>query len=284
MKATDLYQTLAKDFEKPGIVETWYNEDWENKELICGNFKERSMGLLCDFAENIQRVYTAVFPSDKVLAKVVEDGATDAMLFLHHPLAWDSSREPGVLNVQINSGLLEKLKANRVSLFNYHLPLDHIGEYSVNRMLANELGITIEKPFGEFGGAVCGILGTIDCDNVHELQRRFSKVIGHEAKLYLYGDEKIKDNRVGMCGGCGNDRGIVNQFLETGINTYITGVSINGLYWGDVHELQKAKGVNVLGGTHYSTEKFACMAMCEYFQKLGLPSDYVADVPCLGDL
>jgi len=32
MKAIDLYNRLEKDFVKPEIVETWYNEDWKNQE------------------------------------------------------------------------------------------------------------------------------------------------------------------------------------------------------------------------------------------------------------
>jgi hypothetical protein len=39
-----------------------------------------------------------------------------------------------------------------------------------------------------------------------------------------------------------------------------------------------------LGGTHYSTEKFACMAMTKYFEKLGLPSEFIEDAPGLADL
>ena len=92
MKATDLYNQLEQDFVKPKIIETWYNEDWKNKEYICDNFKQRSLGLLCDFAGEVNRVYTAVFASDKVLKKILDDGATDAMLFLHHPLVWEIGR------------------------------------------------------------------------------------------------------------------------------------------------------------------------------------------------
>jgi len=30
-----------------------------------------------------------------------------------------------------------------------------------------------------------------------------------------------------------------------------------------------------LAATHYSTEKFACIAMTEYFTELGLPSEFI---------
>ena len=42
--------------------------------------------------------------------------------------------------------------------------------------------------------------------------------------------------------------------------------------------------LNLIGGTHYSSEKFACMAVCEYFSKLGLQAEFVEDIPCFEDL
>ena len=43
----------------------------------------------------------------------------------------------------------------------------------------------------------------------------------------------------------------------------------------EVHEFEKEKGINLLGGTHYSTEKFACMALVEYFEQLGLLCEFI---------
>ena len=104
MKAVDLYDRLEKDFVMPEIVEDWYNCGMpENDMLICENYKKRSLGLLCDFAEEVNKVYTAVFPSDKVLTKILNDCAENAMLFLHHPLTWDLSKDPGIAFWPINT-------------------------------------------------------------------------------------------------------------------------------------------------------------------------------------
>jgi putative NIF3 family GTP cyclohydrolase 1 type 2 len=282
MKAADIYNKLEQDFVTSGIVETWYNEDWDNKEYICDNFKQRSLGLLCDFTEEINKVYTAVFPSDKALAKIIDDGSTDAMLFLHHPLAWDLNQDGAFW--QINTELLTKLKERRVSLYNFHLPLDNYSQYSTSKTLAEALGIKIEKPFGEYNGAVCGIIGTTDCKTVHELNAKYSQVAGHETKLYQYGDELIKDGRVGICAGGGNDFSILSQFAEAGLNVHVAGISINNIYSVESHELEKKHGINLLGGTHYSSEKYACIAMCRYFERLGLEAEFIIDEPCLNDL
>ncbi|MCL2593863.1 MAG: Nif3-like dinuclear metal center hexameric protein, partial [Defluviitaleaceae bacterium] len=156
MKAIDLYNQLEKDFVKPDFSEDWFNFITENHEYICDNFKQRSMGLLCDFAEEVNKVYTAVFPSDKVLMKILDDGVKDAMLFLHHPLVWDLSKNPEKAFWEINTELLGKLKENRISLFNFHYPLDNFSKYSTSKTLAEAIGLEDLKPFAELGGAMCG--------------------------------------------------------------------------------------------------------------------------------
>ena len=55
-------------------------------------------------------------------------------------------------------------------------------------------------------------------------------------------------------------------------------------YSRETHEFEKENGINLLGGTHYSSEKFAPMKMCQYFNKLGLPSEFIDDKPDLYDL
>ena len=285
MKAVDLYSQLEIDFVKPEMTENWYEYGMtEIAEYVCDNFKQRSMGLLCDFAEEINMVYTAVFPSDKVLKKILSDNITDAMLFLHHPLVWDLSKDPNNAFYQINAELLQRLDENRISLFNFHYPLDNYGQHSTSKTLADAIGISIEKPFAEFCGAMCGVIGTTSCKDIHELNARYSQAVGHDTKLYQYGNDTIFNNRVGVCAGGGNDAAIVEELIKEGINVLISGLSVNNKYSSEAHRLEKEHGINLLGGTHYSSEKFACIEMCKYFAKLGLTSEFISDAPCFEDL
>ncbi len=52
----------------------------------------------------------------------------------------------------------------------------------------------------------------------------------------------------------------------------------------EVHNFEKENKINVLGGTHYSTEKFACQEMCNYFKKQGLPAEFIPEKPVLEDM
>ena len=74
------------------------NDDWAQHmssvvDFLSENFKKRSMGLVCDFATEIKKVYTAVFPSSDVMQIILNDGSQDAMFFVHHPkgLIWRNS-------------------------------------------------------------------------------------------------------------------------------------------------------------------------------------------------
>ena len=48
--------------------------------------------------------------------------------------------------------------------------------------------------------------------------------------------------------------------------------------------LQKKNKINILGGTHYSTKTFACIAIVEYFEKMGLVSEVIKNIPGVEDL
>lgn len=284
MKAIDLYNQLEKDFVKPDFSEDWFNFITENHEYICDNFKQRSMGLLCDFAEEVNKVYTAVFPSDKVLMKILDDGVKDAMLFLHHPLVWDLSKNPEKAFWEINTELLGKLKENRISLFNFHYPLDNFSKYSTSKTLAEAIGLEDLKPFAELGGAMCGVIGTTDCKDIHELSEKYAKAIGHKTSIYQYGDEKIINSCVAVCAGGGNDAIVLKEVIENGVNVLISGLSVKNSYSEEAHRLEEEHKINLIGGTHYSSEKFACIAMVEYFKKLGLESEFIPCEPCFEDL
>lgn len=84
-------------------------------ELLTENFKARSMGLVCDFAEKITKVYSAVFPTDKILQQIIDSGTTDSMLFVHHPSIWDIRTTPAFK--QMNPALVKKLQKRRISIY-----------------------------------------------------------------------------------------------------------------------------------------------------------------------
>lgn len=283
MKASQLYKQLEKDFITPEMSDDWAAYMNSIADFLSENFKKRSMGLVCDFATEINKVYSAVFPSGEVMRRILDDGAQDAMLFVHHPSIWDIRRAPAVFQ-QMDRGLLQQLKERKISVYNLHVPLDNFGEYSTSVTLARALGIKPEKPFALYFGAMCGIFGKTDSAMVNDLRRRFQNVVGHEVSLYNYGDNEIKNRTVAVIAGGGNELDMLKEIAKEGVNTFVTGITAKNNNSKKAHDFAEMHKINLLGGTHYSTEKFACIAMVSYFKKLGLPSEFIEDKPIMEDI
>lgn len=281
MKAENLYQKLEKDFELDLCKDDWLRMDFN--EFISDNFKKRYMGIVLDNSENISQVFTAVFPSDHVLNKILELKNQDVLILTHHPMVWDIRKSPNVFS-DININLLPKLKERRISLYTLHVPLDKNGEYSTTTNLSKALGVVPEGEFFEYFGVKVGIYGRTEYNTPEQLSEKFSSVVGHKTKLWKYGLDQIKDHKVALIAGGGNETEIVQEIVDLGINTYVTGVTLLNDYSQPTHNFEKENGINVIGGTHYSTEKFACIAICKYFEKLGLPCEFVEDKPVLEDM
>ena len=56
MKAEKLYQKLEKDFIKPRLTDDWAAYMDKVKGFLSDNFKKRSMGVVCDFTDEINRM------------------------------------------------------------------------------------------------------------------------------------------------------------------------------------------------------------------------------------
>jgi putative NIF3 family GTP cyclohydrolase 1 type 2 len=283
MKATKIYQTLEKDFITPEMSDEWAQHMSTVSDFLSDNFKKRSMGVVCDFAKEIEKVYSAVFPSNDVMQKILDDNAQDAMLFVHHPSIWDIRKAPEVFQ-QMNRDLLKKFKNRRISIYNLHVPLDNFGKYSTSVNLARALGINPEKSFAPYFGALCGVFGRVSLERVQNLRKRFHKAVGHEVSLYNYGDNKIKGKIVAIVAGGGNDIDRLKEIANEEVNTFVTGITIKNDHSKKAHNFAEQNKINILGGTHYSTEKFACMSMVDYFKKMGLYSEFVEDKPIMEDM
>lgn len=280
MDAKTLYRKLDKDFELDQCKDDWTGMDYN--EYISANFKQRYMGILLDNSQEINSVYIAVFPSDHILKEILDLRKEGVLLITHHPMVWDITTPQVFLD--INPKLLPKLKQQRVSIYTIHVPLDKNGEYSTTVSLAKALDIAPEGEFYEYHGVKVGIYGKTDLKTPEELADKFSTIIGHETKLWKYGTDEIRDQNVALIAGGGNEIDIIQEIVDLGINTYVTGITALNDYSQNVHEFEKEKGINVIGGTHYSTEKFACMALCKYFQEIGLNCEFLEDEPLLEDL
>jgi len=283
MNAAELYARLEKDFILPGMTDEWARYMQPIADFLTDNYKERSMGLVCDNAAEIDRVYTAVFPSRPVMQSLIDSDVRNALLFVHHPSIWDIRNAPAVWQV-MDREQLGRFRERNISIYNLHVPLDNFSEYSTSASLARLLDITDLTPFYEYFGGVAAVFGKTEYSTIHELRDRFAAEMGHETSLYRYGSEAITGNRVAVVAGGGNIPDLLAEIADAGVNVLVTGITVNRGAAEQSHDFAREKGINIMGGTHYTTEKPACVAMCAYFKKLGLPAGFIEGVPVLEDL
>ncbi len=284
MDAKKLYRSLDKEFE----IDKLNEDEWSFFDLgdaVTESFRKTKKGLVLDNSTEIKKVYTAVFPSEPVLDYIIASGVEDTLLFTHHPMIWDSS-SGGFPFKNIPTKYLEVLEEKNISLYTIHVPLDRNGPYSTTVSLAQALEIETESEFFEYHGVKVGIIGKTECNSVFELSGRVKETVGHLLKTWAYGSMQIPNGMVALVAGGGNYPEIVEELAETDVRTYITGVTMkNPDYEPSLrfHEICQEHNINVIAATHYSTEKFACIAIQKFFEDLGLPSEFLEDTPSFED-
>ncbi|MFX1262175.1 MAG: Nif3-like dinuclear metal center hexameric protein [Promethearchaeota archaeon] len=284
MDSRSLYQKLNEDFELDKCNEgTW---GFDLGDYATESFKKTYKGLALDNAKSINKVYTAVFPSDEIVRRLLDSGEEDILLFTHHPMIWDINVD-GRPWRNIRHDFLSELKEQRISYYAIHVPLDRNGPYSTTVSLAKALGINPERYFFEYFGSEVGVMGKTDRLTVSELAEVVKTAVGHRVKVWRYGSEEIKDSQVALVAGGGGEPDIASEIAEAGLNLYVTGITrMVESYEPSIifHDVCKENEINVIGATHYSTEKFACIALVDYFLNLGLACEFIEGNPSLEDL
>jgi putative NIF3 family GTP cyclohydrolase 1 type 2 len=265
MNANDLYKTL---------------EDYFNPKLCTDIFK---IGLQYNNTDFIKKIYTSTFASVDVLKRVLDKNENDIMIFSHHPVPQKPDENSPYPEIPLY--LVEKLKESRISLFSYHIPLDGHNLYSPSYSLALALGL---KPYDTFyfqNGIEMGELCESTYSNINEVVIHLEHLFGHAVRLYNYGDEEVKNKRIAIVAGCAKNPDMYEYLYIKGINTFITGVTNKEITWTQsIHEQAKVNGINLIGGTHFSTEKFALISLVKFFEGLGIPCEFLDELPNLNDI
>lgn len=284
MRSEEVYEKLDNEFEIDAINE----DEWDSFDLgdfETESFRKTQKGLVLDNTTEIQRVYTAVFPSEIVLNHIISSGVEDALLFTHHPMIWDRSLE-GLPFRNIPKNYLEILKETRISMYTIHVPLDRNGPFSTTVSLARALEIEPKGEFFDYFGSKVGVFGKTVCSSISELAEKFEKAVGHQVKVYINGPSQIINHKVALVAGGGNFPEVAEELAETDVKLYITGIGKETPTWEPslrFHKICRENNITIFAGTHYSTEKFACIAILKLFEKLGVDSEFVEGTPDFRD-
>lgn len=291
MQSRELYDRLERDFIK-GHSDTNWSKDLlavpSVAPFITPSYAQRNMGLVCDFAPGIiTRAFTAVFASDAVVRSIVTrpDAPTDAVLLVHHPMSWDITKPACFEPMSAES--FEALRSRRISLFNLHVPLDDCVPHSTSVTLANAVGVKGEGAFAPYFSCLAGLIGTVaKGTTLTQLRENFEAAVGHRVSLITNGGPGTIETKVAVIGGGGNSVEFLEDAIRHEAKVLVTGITRVSPYSQKAHEFAAANHVSILGGTHYSTEKFSMLSMAaEYFGKtLGIPATFIPEEPMLEDL
>jgi len=284
MDSSELFAKIEEDFDLDKARDEWGALDLGG--YLAPGYRERWNGLFLDNTRVVEGVYTAVFPDERVLENILLGNKRRALLFTHHPMIWDPTLG-GFPFRNIPPRFLPDLKEREISLYNLHTPLDENGPDSTSTSLARALNVQPVDEFFTYGGVRVGVIGKTPSSLVEEVAETARTAVRHEVKVWDYGDEEINERKVAIVAGGGNYPEAIDEIGGLGLNLYLTGVSrIDRGYRPTVlfHERARENEINIIAATHYSTEKFACIAMTEYFRDLGLTSEFVEGHNPINDL
>lgn len=241
------------------------------------------IGIQYHNTDTVTKVYTSTFASRKAIETVLSKNEKNIMLFTHHPVP--PKLDENLPYPDIPKDLIREMQKNKVSLFSYHIPLDRHNPYSPSNTFAIEMGLTPYDTFYLQNGVSMGELCNSNYININEIEDKMETLLGHTVNLYKYGTEFIQNGRVAVMSGCAKNPLIYSYLKDIGINVFLTGVTNQDITWVPlIHENAKENGINIIGGTHYSTEKFAAVKMTKFFERLGIQSEFIEESPNLGDI
>ena len=284
MNAKELYARLDTDFDIKNLKDDW--SFMRFNEYIAPSFKKRYIGVVLDNTAEVKKVYTATIPDLDILEKLIHTDQTDILLFSHHAMGYNPTIT-GFPFYDIPEEYLSKLKHLGISLYVLHAPLDKNGEYSTSVSFAKNLSLEVIDEFCEYEGVKCGVICKTDIKTATVLTEYVKSIVGHEVKLTKNGDDVIHNGMVAIVAGGGSVGFAAKEISERRINMYITGCtrrvpSVEPIM--EFHRIAEERKINVIGATHYTTEKYACIAMVKYFKKLGIQAEFLEGKYYLEDL
>ena len=279
MKLEALKTLLDKEFNiennKENLVDFAFTD--ENKKFINSDFKAHKTGLLNLNSTKIQKVYTVVFITDNVINKIKNE--KNCLILTHHHFDYYED-ERGLQ--PIRPEIFEILKKTENSIYVAHAPLDTHKVYGTSVSLAELCNIKIEKLFFDYFGAPTALIGHIKKTNFLQ----FAKTVRYSIKRPQLTLHKHIDNveKIAVVAGGGDMPEILQQVYDFGCDTLLTG-TVKHL-WAvpfiqeankKFHELNHTLKRNLIGGTHYATERPAMIKILELFRKYGIDCEYCED-------
>lgn len=213
-------------------------------------------GLQIEGKHEINKICFSVSATKASVEQAVKLGAE--ALLVHHGLFWKFHGPRPITGTFFKR--VAPLIKHEINLFAYHLPLDGHPELGNAKSLADLIGITNLKPFGEgkIRGSFTGVKGELNI-SVTDLKNKLEKILNHPV-LVSTDDQNRSIKSLGIITGGANSEW--KLALKDGLDAYLTGEMSEH----DWHEAQEA-GMTMFAGGHHATEQFGIQSLMKHLQE-----------------
>lgn len=256
--------------------------DWQS--VFEKYFTKYFNGLMLKGSPEINHVFLAVFPTDYVLNRFIEESQEGDLLFMHHPLLMECGDPNGKWGrgfVPIKEELINKMIDKNLSVYTCHIPLDYHQQLGTNMAIAKALNANIVDGFlpnekGENLILICNIDET-STDRLEENLKDIFQIpyVDFEGKL-------INDIRkIAIVAGCGDKVDWMQEAESRGVQAYITGeihCHIDNEYgkmkYQQMKKYAKTTTMSLIGVSHSASEFLVKKTLLkDWFEKsIGLPT------------
>ena len=254
----------GKDLSFSRFIPMVYNPinfDW--KEKFEKKFVRLFSGLMIEGGPEVSKVFLAVFPTDGVLERFIEEGSTGDLLFMHHPLLMECGDPKGLWGrgfVPTKETYIKKIKKKKLSVYTCHIPLDLHKTLGTNVAIANALHADIllendTKTTVEYI-SYCNIKPTNTTDLIVKLKDTF------DIPYVDFEGEVVQEiQKIAIVAGCGDVVDWMKEAEENGAQAYITGeihCHIDNDYgkkkYSEMMEYARNTKMSLIGVSHAASE------------------------------
>lgn len=286
MMLKDLSRQLDEKFAVSSCAEdlVQWAVTTENRDLVYREFLEHKTALMVAGSATVDAVRTAVFVTDRIVKKLRDN--PPCLLFTHHN--FDYYEDDRGLQA-IRPGQIEDLLQHGHSLYVGHAPLDTHPVYGTSLALAAAVDIRVKERFYNYFGAPTALVGDVGSWELQtfvehvrrSLQRPRVDVEAHYPRV----------QRVAVVAGGGDLPDLLQEAYDRRCDTMLLGTLEHR--WAipavqESHEqfqrLNHKLKLNLIGGSHFGTERPAMIRVVDLFKNMGVSGEYCEDEELLNAL
>ncbi len=256
----------------------------ENCQWINPTFLKQKTGLMVVGLGKVHAVRTAVFVTDRIIQQLSKEPSS--LLLTHHSFDYFED-ERGLQPIRQDQ--IQKLAEQGHSIYVAHAPLDTHPVYGTAVALAAEVGIRPLEHFYDYFGRPTAVVGEVGGREVQDFAEHIRKCLLRPKISVAQHTPRVR--RVAVVAGGGDLPDVLQEAYDLGADTLLLGTLENR--WAvpgvqEAHEqflrLNEKLKLNLVGGSHFGTERPAMIKVARLFERLGVPCEYCEDEELLGAL